>query len=160
MFLTKNWDFHPKTNQTLSCWNLFCTSSPPINTYKTTNCVSSYCALIRHQQFRSAHRSMSRDSTELTRGRGHSVDGSHGLPQGGWGALAPSSNLKKMTSYALPKNGRFFLRRAEQVNFYRCTGFCPLWKIFCGAHDGSRFYNQWDTDESVTLIITGWRCCI
>ena len=82
----------------------------------------------------------------------------------GWGALAPSWNLKKMTSYAaFLRNALTFslslsalaintlkvsLKRRKKAqnfrlrNFYRCWGFCPLWKIFCVAHDGSRFYNQ------------------
>ena len=114
-----------------------------------------------------------------------------GARREGLGALAPSCNLKKITSYAAflrnalkcslalsalaintlkfslkcrkrHKNFRLRPRRPEKwsifsstrrktVNFYRCCVFCPLLKIFCGAHDGSRFCNQWDTDESVTL---------
>ena len=126
MFLTKNWDFHPKTNQTLSCWNLFCTSSPPINTYKTTNCVSSYCALTRHQQFRSAHRSMSRGSTELTRSRGHSVDGSHGRPQEGWGHLPPPGIWKRWRHMLSRKMVDFFFGAPKKSTFIGFRGLPPL----------------------------------
>ena len=39
-------------------------------------------------------------------------------------------------AFGAPKNGRFFVRRAENVsNFSRVGGFAPLWKISAGAHE-------------------------